>query len=571
MSFEAHEQRLKQIFSGDSSFEIPRNQRDYVWDEKNWREFAEDIKYIKNKDNSKGEISHFIGSFVFQQDVDNNDRYIIIDGQQRITTIMIMLAAICTLQNELGDDEEFGVTKQYLLGNIGLKSEYQRLNNESLSNLKLIVGQASKYTQNLEHKKIFSDFPLSKSSKSEKTVIDCFWFFYNSFFEMCEGEKEKLAQIRSIIVDMKVIHIISQDELDCYEVFEILNARGVSLKDSELLKNYVFKYVQPEFTVDIAKIKWNKIVENMGRCKDNIDQFLVHYFVARFPKKTTHVNVFEIVKNGIPKDKVMELLDELVECSNLYVYFYNPSLYNNTTISECLEFFNMENQRQFRPVFLAFFLAFKRGKISESELEKVFILIRNFYFSFGLVCKNTSNLIENGVYKVANEVYNATNSISANVFGEVFQKYLPSKETFINNFVEKGYSNKNKLYTNSKSKKETKYILYKMEEYYQIQNGGELVCNMDRCNVEHINCDSDLDDSPCKVGNLLLLSSTINKSIEDKAFSEKVSEYKKSNLLNVKKFVEYYGNLEVWSDENIIKRARKMAELAYNKIWPFSY
>ena len=171
-----------------------------------------------------------------------------------------------------------------LIGNIGLKSEYQRLENKSLSNLKLIIGQACKYIENLKHERILYGIPLSKTGKSEKAIVECFWFFYNCFYEMCEGEKEKLAQIRSIIVDMKVIHIMSQDELDCYEVFEILNARGVSLKDSELLKNYIFKYVQPEYSIDMAKIKWNKIVENMGKCKDNIDQFLVHYFVARFPK-----------------------------------------------------------------------------------------------------------------------------------------------------------------------------------------------------------------------------------------------------------------------------------------------
>lgn len=569
MSFEAHEQRLKQIFSGDSSFVIPRNQRDYVWDEKNWKEFIEDIRYIKNKRDITGEISHFIGSFVFQQDNENKDKYIIIDGQQRITTIMIMLASICALQNELGDNEEFGITKQYLLGNIGLKSEYQRLSNESLSNLSIIVGKASRFTNALEHKSIFSNIPLSKNNKSNKTILDCFWFFYNSFFELSEDKKEILAQIRSIIVDMKVIHIISQDELDCYEVFEILNARGVSLRDSELLKNYIFKYVQPEYTVDVAKIKWNEIVDNMAKCNDNIDQFLVHYFVARFPKKTSHVNVFEIVKNNIPKDGIMELLDELVECSKIYVYFYNPSLYSNPIISECLDFFILENQRQFRPIFLAYLLAFRRGIISEKELEKVFVLIRNFYFSFGLVCKNTSNLIENSVYKVANEVYNASETVTAKVFVDVFYKYYPSKQTFITCFREKGYSNKNKLYMNSKGKKEAKYILYKFEEYFQSQNGGELVCNLDRCNVEHIMCDSDVEDSPCKIGNLLLLSVSINSLVGDESFVQKVSEYRKSNLQNVQRFVQYYGDLMDWTNENIQKRAGIMAELAFTKIWPF--
>lgn len=65
MSFDAQEQKIRKIFSGETKFKIPRNQRKYVWDEKQWRELLEDIKYIyiQNK-NSKTDITHFFGSFV---------------------------------------------------------------------------------------------------------------------------------------------------------------------------------------------------------------------------------------------------------------------------------------------------------------------------------------------------------------------------------------------------------------------------------------------------------------------------------------------------------------------------
>lgn len=568
MSFEAHEQRLKQIFSGDSSFIIPRNQRNYVWEEKNWRELADDIGYVFKMIHNKKDISHFIGSFVFQEE---DDKYIIIDGQQRITTIMIMLAAICTIQNEKDDNEGFGITKQYLLGNIGLKSEYQRLTNESISNLGLIIGYATNFKNKLKKKTILDSIPIAKNSKPNKSIISCFWFFYDYFSELCNGQIEKLALIRSLIVDMKVIHIISEDELDCYEVFEILNARGVSLKDSELMKNYIFKYVQPQYTIDIAKLKWNKILDNIAECNDNIDQFLIHYFTARFPKSSSNINVFQLAKNEIPKDKVTDLLDELVECSELYIYFYKPEKHRSKIISDCLKFFNLENQRQFRPIFIAYFLVFNNNLITERELEKTFVLIRNFYFSFGLICKNTSNIIEAGVYKVSNDIYNSKSAITARNFGEVFQRYLPSKDTFISNFIEKGYSNKNSLYKNSKNKKEIYYILSNIEEYYQLQQGGELHCDLTRCNVEHINSDSEFNDTPCKIGNLLLIASTINSRIGNESFLDKKEEYRSSNLSNVKKFLDNYGEFDNWSDIEINKRAKKLAELAYEYIWKFDY
>ncbi len=65
MSFDAHEEKIRKIFSGDAQFIIPRNQRRYVWEEKQWKELLGDIEYIKKrkKDINK-DISHFLGSFV---------------------------------------------------------------------------------------------------------------------------------------------------------------------------------------------------------------------------------------------------------------------------------------------------------------------------------------------------------------------------------------------------------------------------------------------------------------------------------------------------------------------------
>lgn len=567
MSFEAHEQRLKKIFSGDSSFLIPRNQRDYVWEEKNWRELADDVKYVFSLISKKKDLSHFIGSFVFQQ-VD--DEYIIIDGQQRITTLMIMLSSICVLQNEMNDSEGFGVTKQYLIGNIGLKSQFQRLKNDTISNLKLIIGRATEYFEGRDKDNVFRDLPFDKNKKSNKLIISCFWFFYNYFAELSKNNKDSLDTIRSIIVEMKVIHIISENELDCYEVFEILNARGVSLQDSELMKNYIFKYVQPESTVDIAKAKWDRILENITKCNDNMEQFLVHYFTARFQKdKNKKGRFFQLVKEKIPKNEINALLDELVTCSKIYTYFYDPDSYPDPIICDVLKFFNLENQRQFRPIFISYFLAYNKKLINEAELQKTFVLIRNFYFSYGLICKNGSNLIENSVYSVANKIYLSTDKVTASIFFSKFCDYYPSEETFIAHFSEKGYSNKNKLYTNSKNKKEVYYILREFEQYYQFEQGAELQCNLVKCNVEHINSDSEIEDTPCKIGNLLLISETINSNIGNIPFSEKVKEYKKSKLANVSRFVEHYGNDKEFTDSEINKRSRKLAKLAFDKIWLF--
>lgn len=276
MSFDAHEEKIRKIFAGDTKFEIPRNQRKYVWEEKQWKELLGDIDYIKKcKLDSNRDISHFLGSFVLQE---NESSFEIIDGQQRITTLFMVLSAICVLFNELQSEEEHGKTRQYLSGNIGLRSQYMRLKNKNISNIAIIMAQACKYRKNIRKKNLLDRSLINKSDDGNKRILNCFEFYYNYFAENYR-ELEELISVREIVLDMKVIHIASEDELDCYDIFEILNARGVDLEESELLKNYIFKYAQPEYTVDRAKEIWTKIEKNMDICRGNMEQFLSHFTI----------------------------------------------------------------------------------------------------------------------------------------------------------------------------------------------------------------------------------------------------------------------------------------------------
>lgn len=153
MSFDAHEEKIRRIFAGDTRFVIPRNQRRYVWSEKQWRELLGDILYIKGRKDydNKDDINHFLGSFVLQEEGNCLE---IIDGQQRITTLLIIISAIAVCFNELKDEEEFGKTRQNLIGNIGLKSQFSRMKNDNIKNIAIILETVSEYRKNLEGKNL---------------------------------------------------------------------------------------------------------------------------------------------------------------------------------------------------------------------------------------------------------------------------------------------------------------------------------------------------------------------------------------------------------------------------------
>ncbi len=562
MSFDAHEEKIRKIFSGDAQFTIPRNQRKYVWEEKQWKELVGDIDYIKKrKVNSSEDISHFLGSFVLQE---NESTYEIIDGQQRITTLFIMLSAICLLFNEMECQEEHGKTRQYLSGNIGLKSQYMRLDNKNISNIAIIMAQACAYRENLKGNELLDRALIKKESDGNKRVINCLHFYYDYFSENYHTIEE-LISIREIILDMKVIHIASEDELDCYDIFEILNARGVDLEDSELLKNFIFKYAQPQYTIDRAKEIWTQIEENMEKCKGNMEQFLSHFVIYRYYKPSKEEGIFRIIKSNVPKSEVNNLLDELYEASKRYVVFYEPERAINSKIADCVRFFALVNHRQFRPLFLALLDAYDKGYYTERQLNDICIYLRNFSFAYTLVMRNSSNDIDTKIHKLSQEVYRLHSEMELNSIKIELNKFYPEYEEFENAFMNIGFSNKNKKYINSNSRRRMFYIHSEIEAFEQ--QTKELVCNFKECNLEHIMNDSENDADTSKVGNILLLSEHINNNMGSISFREKKERLKKSKLETVKKFLKYYGSCEEWDKDTINKRTRAIAKLAYNKIW----
>lgn len=562
MSFDAHEEKIRKIFSGDAQFTIPRNQRKYVWEEKQWKELVGDIDYIKKcKVNSSEDISHFLGSFVLQE---NESTYEIIDGQQRITTLFIMLSAICLLFNEMECQEEHGKTRQYLSGNIGLKSQYMRLNNTNISNIVIIMAQACTYRENLKENELLDRALIRKESDGNKRVISCLYFYYNYFSENYHSIEE-LTSIREIILDMKVIHIASEDELDCYDIFEILNARGVDLEDSELLKNFIFKYAQPQYTIDRARDIWTQIEENMEKCKGNMEQFLSHFVIYRYYKPSKEEGIFHIIKSNVPKSEVNGLLDELYEASKRYVVFYEPERAINPQIADCVRFFALVNHRQFRPLFLALLDAYDKGYYTEKQLNDICVYLRNFSFAYTLVMKNSSNDIDTKIHKLSQEVYRQHSEVELNSIKIELNKFYPEYEEFENAFMNIGFSNKNKKYINSNNRRRMFYIHSEMEAFEQQTN--ELVCNFKECNLEHIMNDSETDADTSRVGNILLLSEHINNNMGNMPFAEKKKILKNSKLETVKKFLEHYGSCDEWDKDKINKRTRAIAKLAYNKIW----
>lgn len=371
--------------------------------------------------------------------------------------------------------------------------------------------------------------------------------------------------IREIILDMKVIHIASEDELDCYDIFEILNARGVDLEDSELLKNYIFKYAQPQYSIDRAKEIWTKIEKNMEQCNGNMEQFLSHFVVYRYYKPTKDEGVFRIIKANTKKNEVNILLDDLLEASQRYIIFYHPEYTDNAIMKKCLQFFALVNHRQFRPLFMSLMDAHDKGFVTDKQLDDICIYLKNFSFAYTLVMRNSSNTIDSKIHELSHEIYEQHSELALNKIKIELNKFYPEFAEFEAAFLNIGFSNKNKKFSNSNNRKRMRYIHSEIEEYEQETN--ELICNLNECNLEHIMNDSESEMCTSRVGNILLLSEHINNNMGNASFHEKKEKLKRSKLATVKKFLTYYGDLSDWDETKIEKRTKAIAQMAYEKIW----
>lgn len=294
MAFDVLDQDITQLFKNDDIFLIPRYQRNYVWKEINWSQLIKDIRYC-------AEItpgwSHFIGSMVFERKQKSGGLVDIIDGQQRIVTLQIIIFAMIYCYRDIEKTTSSSdIAKQCDVNIIYLQDlivnrtlgksesikvengydEYAELNQDFMQ---LSEEELQKYDSVIKHNK-----------KNKSIILEAFKFFVNDFIEL---DFEELVSLTSQFLKTRVVTISSMQEEEVYNIFEILNARGVKLKQIELLKNYLFKYLKPKSILDTYKNRWSQLEQLLEGI--DLDDFYLHVFRCwHYKNKLSKDRLFDI-------------------------------------------------------------------------------------------------------------------------------------------------------------------------------------------------------------------------------------------------------------------------------------
>ena len=543
----------RQLMGNGLRYEIPKFQRDYSWEAEHWDDLWQDIRaLLADEDNE-----HYMGYLVLQ--TSNNKEFQIIDGQQRLTTMSLLILSTLKCLKEIVDSgieaENNLKRKDSLLNSyIGYMDPVTLISNNKL---KLNRNSDDYYKQHLV---LLKELPLRNTNSSEKHMRECFnWYYDRIKKEFNTGES--LAAFIDNIVDKLFFTVIEvTDQLNAFKVFETLNARGVQLSSADLLKNYLF-FVVDETKPHISEIEeleniWSKIVGKLGEQK--FEDYLRYYWNS-INKSVGKKNLFKNVKGNIKsKEQVFELIRNLNDTADLYLAIQNPEdefWRDKPEIRKSLKELKLFQIRQINSLFLS---ALRNLEVENfRKLAKICSVISFRYNIIGGLNPNAQE-----------DVYNTVAlKISSNKRFEVadFQTIYVSDLNFENDFSTKEFKN------TTRNHKIVKYILSKIEVY---QHKNEIDPESDLFTIEHIlpeNADDtwgnftfeEINRSVYRMGNLTLLERKLNREAGQKGYVEKIVLFARSNSELTKTLPD---NFNTWNEDKLAARQRELAKHA-KAIW----
>lgn len=365
-----------------------------------------------------------------------------------------------------------------------------------------------------------------------------------------------LVLLTSQFLKTRVVVISSMQEEEVYNIFEILNARGVKLQQTELLKNYLFKYLKPKLLVDTYKNKWTDLERLLEGI--DLDDYYLHVFRCWYYKnKLSKEQLFEVTKEklrlGNERD-FNDFFDFFIKCGKYYRAINDAQ--ENLLESEVYEYFKLKRNKQVRSVLLALKIKNNESILTQEKYEALLILLRNFYVTFNLD-NGSSNKIDNDVYVLANEIYKASeeNKIEFEVL-----KFLIKFSTYFekSNVLEDGL--RKIVYSNKSTRKNisSKLLVYFFKPLLlECEENKYIQYDFSKFNVEHVLNDHSSEDIRYSLGNLLLCPDALNNGMRDLIYSQKREKLLASGIPYL---VRFGTQFEEFNEKNIETRTIEIVQ-----------
>ena len=538
------------LIKGNKLF-VPPYQRSFAWKELQVSQLLDDI------DNNLSEEEYFLGTIVLSKE--ENSKLEIIDGQQRIATIVIFFAALKIFL----DDQKAMETIQtdYL-------SEYDMRDKDNIPKLELnlqdneffksfiIDSYKSKEIKKESHKRIKDAFELS--GEKIKKLLSQNNDDINILYDWREFINEKL---QSVIITVPT-------DANAFTIFETLNDRGLELAQIDLLKNYLYSKAGIK-RLEEAQSSWLELIAKIEEESLTLT-YIKHYWASinGFIRVKNKELYNEIKNKKRTSTEVIAFIGDLKNDVDRYKAILNHnSAFWNDYDNKCREFIETLNYfslEQYRPLLISILKNFTNDEVANSLKLILSWLVRNL-----ITGRMGGGALEQAYANKAKEISDG-NVKDAKNLKEALKKLIPSDEEFKQEF---------EIATVSKHKF-ARYYLSAIENYHRGKGNPELLVNTnpDSINLEHILPEKpgnnwsnfkeeDVRTYVKRIGNLTLMKTKENNDFKSSAFHIKKEKFKESALWITKMIAENY---EEWNVENIKDRQNKLADLAV-KTWSLNF
>lgn len=511
-NFKTENNTYRKLIGNGLTYQIPRFQRDYSWTDEEWEDLWSDILGTIQEG---GEPAHYMGYLVLQsQDEKNFD---VIDGQQRLTTLsLIALSVLKSLNRLVEEGKNPDQNKQRL----------EQIRNTYIGYLDPVtLVTRSKLTLNRNNDSYFQTYlvplghlPVRGFRASEHSLRKAFEWFDKRVRDYAKkrggDEGVALASLVETMSDRLFFTVISvTDELNAYKVFETLNARGVRLSSTDLLKNYLFSVLHKQNEhpneMNALEDRWESMVSRLG--SESFPDFLRSHWNSRktFARQS---DLFKTIRGKVAdRAGVFELLRGMEEDMDTYLALTKPDASHwNGTLKGYAQLLRLFRVRQ--P--FSFILAAHRALPGE-QFAAVLRACVMIAFRYNVIGNLPTNEQERTYYAAAQKLNQSDSASSLQVL-ESLQEIYPKDDAFKAIFAEKIIRT-----TDSRNNRIVRYILCELERQHSGQDND---FESDTFTVEHVLpqnpetgweqfTDEDVEAMVFRIGNMALLVKGANKDI----------------------------------------------------------
>lgn len=553
---------IGQILEGSHQIEVPDYQREYAWGKEQWGELWDDI-YALTRDREH----HFLGSIVVIERKGDIKKLELVDGQQRLTTISILL---CAIRDRFEEDEEYTDIAELVDGFLEIQS---KTTGEGYQKIKL-----NKF-HNPDYKKVLA----GNVDLLEDSQIGDAYDYYQDKLE--DVKIEKVQDIYDELINsITIVQIDCDSEISAFRLFESLNDKGLDLGAVDLVKNRIFMEANENAEIDETRVKnlWEEIMSVIRPEIDRNFHFFSHYFMSvskpevndNISKRKLYDYVDELLENKLEEEGMTleKLLEDMLEKSKLYVDIYNCTVSENFQSSRLQEL----NSK------------LRSAQIKNGRIRTLLLKIVDDYDDVDDVIE-ALNILE--VFNIRNKIGGRDSNTSRDRFWSRTASMMNKRNNpneYLRNIVENRSPNdtimKERILTREfKNNDFTKYVLDRIEEKHYMKSGsGKGVQDRSSVDIEHIaprrinadkysnwkqylDCTKDeFDEYKNRIGNLTLLENSVNQTASDRPFEQKCNIYnQRTDFLMTRAICEEYDE---WSLDNINERTKEMADIIC-EIW----